>query len=100
MPQLITFVLVSADNCVSGVWWSEVMGLVGFGRSEFVTQCQLERIADWLREWLASEPRGFTDKGIETVDRMLAKVCHALALSKEQGTWRLQCETNEWDHLL
>ena len=61
------------------------MGLVGFGRSEFVTQGQLERIADWLKQWLASEPRGFTDEGIETVDRMLAKICDALAIQRARN---------------
>jgi hypothetical protein len=100
MPQLITFLIVSADNRVADVWWSEVMELVGMGLSTFVTQSQLERIADWLKLWMATEPRGFTEDGTMAVEDMLAKVRRSLAFHEQHGQWQRQCVTDEWDHLL
>lgn len=100
MPQVILSLIVNAEGRISHVLWSERMGLGDMGFSVSVNQSQLERIAEWLKLWMASEPRGFTEDGAKTVERMLSKVLQVITMHQQHGEWRRQCETDEWHYLL
>ncbi len=100
LPQMILWPISSEDGRISGVFWTETMGMLGMGFRTGLTKAQLKRMAQWLERWVAHEPERFTAQGLDAVQRMLRSVarCHD-RISREQD-WHGQCESSAWDHLL
>lgn len=101
LPQLITMLFVDDDHRVAGVWWSESLGHVRmFWGAPRLTPDQLQRIASWLENWLATGPEEFTEQGRASVECMCDDIRRSLVRRKQDESQRRLWETNEFDHLL
>lgn len=101
LPQVITLLVLDEKSQVVDIIWSEAMGFLDTPiPSTRLTSEQLTRLAEWLQNWLKSEPLGFTERGISAVQRMLESINRCNTYRSKEALRKSQWETHEFDHLL